>query len=154
MSQSRVSHANSTLLPPSRSFAYALRLMLTGLALATGLIALWLGSVVIAVLPSRDPQHVGMWTAIAVACLAYATLSLACVARGARPAWLPAALAVGSLAALAFGGYAITSMVRAADDSARFEGYLLVMGVVLAAHGACALAYSALVISTPRRFVS
>src|SRR5262249_18184421 len=147
----RATHAPAPLVPPSRSFASALRLLLSAAALATGLIALWLGFVVADVLPSRDPQHVGTWTAIAVAFLAYSALTLGCIARGRRRAWLPWALVVGSLAALAFGGYAVTSMVRAADDGTRFEGYLLVMGVVLAGHGACALAYATLVLTAPRR---
>jgi len=154
MSPTRVTHAAAPLVPPTRSFASALRLLLTGAALATGLIALWLGFVVIAVLPSRDPQHVGMWSALALAFLAYSVLTLGCVWSSVRPSSLPWALVVCSLAALAFGGYAVTSMLRAADDGLGFEGYLLVMGVVLAVHGACALAWATLVLSAPRRIAS
>jgi hypothetical protein len=154
MSSSRATPVTSSLVPPSRSFAAALRLLLTGAALATGLIAAWLFLVVSTVLPSRDPQHMGMWTAIGSAFFAYAALTLGCVGRGARPSWLPWALVAASLAALAFGGYTVTRMLLAVDDGTRFEGYLLVMGLVLGVHGACALAYAALVITTPRSLAS
>jgi hypothetical protein len=48
-----------------------------------------------------------------------------------------------SLAAIGFGTWAIGSMLAAPGKGAHFEGYLLVMGVVLAGHGLCALAYAA-----------
>jgi hypothetical protein len=133
------------------AFSSPLRLLVVGGALALGLIALWLCFVVVAVLPARDPRHVPMWTGIAAAFLGYALVTLLFVVRGPRPAWLPWAVVACSLAALAFGGYAVVSMLRAGDTGARFEGYLLLMGAILAAQGACALAYTALASASARR---
>jgi len=107
-------------------------------ALATGLIALWLFFVAAVVVPARDPGHIGMWAGIATTFLAYALLTLAFVVRGPRPAWLPWAVGTFSLAAVSFGGIEVVDMVRAPDG--RFEGYLLLMGAILAAQGLCALA--------------
>ena len=125
-------------------FSRPLKALLVCGALATAGIALWLFTVVTTVLPARDPAHVSMWTVFALGFLAYAAVTLAFVVRGPHPALLPAAVVVLSLAAIAFGGYAVTSMLAAADAGRHFEGYLLLMGVALAGHGLCALAYTTL----------
>ena len=127
-----------------RPFSLPLRIMVTAGALATGLIALWLCFVIVVVLPARDPQRIGLWSGIAVAFFAWVACTLLFVARGPRPAWLPAAVYWGSIAAIAFGAYEIYAMVAANRTGAHFEGYLLLMGAVLAAQGACALAYTML----------
>lgn len=125
-------------------------------ALATGMIALWLFTVVGTVLPRQDPAHVGMWTGLAIAFLAYGGLTLAFVLRGGRPAWLATIVVACSLAALAFGGYAVATEVHAAQPGTgagggHFEGYLLVMGAVLSGHGLCALGYAAITARRPHR---
>lgn len=130
-------------------FSLPLKGLLLSGAAATGLIALWLYFVVAVVLPARDPGHVGMWAGIATAFLAYALLTLAFVVRGPRPAWLPWGVGAFSLAAVAFGGIEVADMVRAPDG--HFEGYLLVMGAILAAQGLCALAYTTLTSVIARR---
>lgn len=127
-----------------RPFSLPLKLLVAAGALATGSIALWLCFVAVVVLPSRDPQHVGLWSGVAAAFLAYAAVTLLFVVRGARPGWLPWAVAACSLGALAFGGRLVAGMVHAADTGEHFEGYLLLMGAILAAQGLCALAYTAL----------
>jgi hypothetical protein len=132
-------------------FSFPLKALLTCAGLATALIALWLFVVIRTVLPSHDPAHVPMWTGFALGFLAYAALTLAFVLRGPRPALLPALVVVLSLAAAGFGGYAVSSMLLAASNGGHFEGYLLVMGVVLAGHGLCALAYTALTAVIARR---
>jgi hypothetical protein len=132
-------------------FSLPLKLLVVAGAVATGLIALWLCFVVVAVLPARDPQRIGLWTSIAVAFFGYAALTLLSVVRGPRPAWLPGSVGALSLAALAFGGYEVAAMVRAADSGAHFEGYLLLMGAILAAQGLCALVYTALSWAIARR---
>jgi hypothetical protein len=66
------------------------------------------------------------------------------VVRGPRPALLPAAVVALSLVAVALGGYEVQRMLAATGPGAHFEGYLLLMGFVLAGHGLCALAYAAL----------
>ena len=132
-------------------FSFPLKALLTCAGLATGLIALWLFTVISFVLPRHDPAHVPMWTGFALGFLAYAALTLAFVVRGPRPALLPAVVVLLSLAAIVFGGYAVSGMLAAASDGGHFEGYLLVMGIVLAGHGLCALAYTSLTAVIARR---
>ena len=134
-----------------RGFSLLLRALVLAGAAATALIASWLLFVVTAVLPARDPQHVPMWTGIAVAFLGYALVTLLFVVRGPRPAWLPLAVTACSLATLALGGTEVARMVRAADVGAHFEGYLLLMGAILVAQATCALAYTALTAAIARR---
>ncbi len=132
-------------------FSLPLRVLLAGAGLATALIALWLFSVIAFVLPQRDPAHVPMWTALSLGFLCYAALTLAFVVRGPRPPFLPALVVALSLAAIGFGGYAVSRMLAAASGSGHFEGYLLIMGIVLAGHGLCALAYTTLTAEIARR---
>lgn len=132
-------------------YSFPLKLLVVAGALATGLIALWLCFVIVVVLPARDPQHVRMWTTIAVAFFAYAALSLVFAVRGPRPPWLRSAVVLGSLAALGFGGYEILAMAGAGPTGVHFEGYLLLMGVVLATQGLCAFAYVMLTAAIARR---
>ena len=134
-----------------RPFSLPLRLLVVAGALATGLIALWLCFVIVVVLPARDPQHIAPWSWIAAGFFAYAGLTLLLVARGSRPAWLPVAVYWGSIAAIAFGAYEIYAMVAANRTGAHFEGYLLLMGAVLAAQGLCAIAYTTLTQVIARR---
>jgi len=134
-----------------RPFSLPLGILVVAGALATGLIALWLCFVVVVVLPARDPQRIGPWSGIALACFAYAACTLRFVARGPRSPWLPSAVYWGSVAAIAFGAYEIYAMVTAARSGAHFEGYLLVMGAVLAAQGLCALAYTLLTSAIARQ---
>ena len=132
-------------------FSLPLRLLIAAGALATGMIALWLCFVIVAVLPSRDPEHIPLWAGIAAAFFAYAALVLLLVVRGPRPSWLRGAVGCASLAAMAFGAYEICRMAQAAQTGAHFEGYLLVMGAILAAQGLCALTYVALTTVIARR---
>lgn len=124
-----------------RPFSLPLRLLVVAGALATGSMALWLCFVVTVVLPSRDPQHMGLWSGMAATFFAYAALTLLFVVRGARPAWLPWAVAAFSVGALGFGGNLVATMARAGEH---FEGYLLLMGAILVTQGLCALAYAVL----------
>ena len=137
-----------TLARQFQAFSLPLRLLVVAGALATGMIALWLCFVILAVLPSRDPERIPLWAGIAAVCFAYATLTLLLVVRGPRPSWLRGAVGCASLAAMAFGAYEIHEMAQA---GAHFEGYLLLMGAFLAAQGACAFAYVALSWGIARR---
>lgn len=128
-------------------FSFPLRLLLACAGFATLGLASWLFIVITTVLPSRDPAHVPLWTGFALGFLAYAALSLAFVLRGPHPAALRAAVTVLSLAAVAFGAAAIA----VTSSSAHFEGYLVLMGVVLAGHGLSALGYVALTAGIARQ---
>lgn len=132
-------------------FSFPLKALLASAGLATALISLWLFSVIAFVLPRRDPAHVPMWTGFAFLFLCYAALTLAFVVRGPRPPFLPALVVLLSLGATGFGGYAVSRMLAAASGGGHFEGYLLIMGIVLAGHGLCALAYTTLTAMIARR---
>ena len=96
------------------------------------LVALWLIGVVLTLLPARDPAHVPFWSAVALAFGALAAVSFAALASRAHAAVRAAAL--GSVAALATGLLALGHTVRA--EPPHFEGYLVLMAAILAAHGA------------------
>ena len=121
-------------------------------AAATGAIALWLCYVVAVVLPAHDPQRVGLWTALAIGFALDAVVTLVFVRRGARPGWLPWAVPALSLGAMAFGGCAVGAMLDPTRGA--FEGYLLVMGVVIGGQGVCALVYATLTVLRARKVPS
>lgn len=110
-------------------------------SLATIAVAAWLASVVVLVLPARDPGHVGLWAVVAVGAASFAVLSLAVASRAARPN-LAASLGLSALAvaSLGFGLVAIASELTRTDRS---EGYLLAIGLILATHGAVVLGWLA-----------
>jgi len=108
-------------------------------AVLTGAMALWLLFVTTAILPARDPAHVPLWRGVALGFFAWAVLSAWCLARPPRGAPLRALLFVIALTACVLGVFAAVRTV--AGDPAHFEGYTVVMGVLLAAHGAAGLAW-------------
>jgi hypothetical protein len=108
-------------------------------ACATSSVALWLFVVSLAVLPSRDPDHVVVWQAIAAAFLTFSLLSWTAIGSRAGRS-IRIALAGSALLAIAAGCFAIGRMVFASGG--HFEGYLLIMGIALAAHGVLAAAYA------------
>jgi hypothetical protein len=109
----------------------------------TAIAGLWLLFVIGTVLPVRDPAQIPMWTAVVIVCCLLLLTSWACL-RIERPnATWRAALVALSAAALAFGLYATASMLSA--PAARFEGYVLLIGVILTAHGLVGLLYSGLI---------
>ncbi len=101
-------------------------------------VALWLGFVTTIVLPARDPAHVPFWRIVALACLASALLATAALARPAARG-RRVALGLASLVAIAAGVGGPLAMLRAGPG--HFEGYVLVMGAILCAHGASGLAW-------------
>ena len=135
--------------PGLRRLASPFRMLALAGALAIGLMALWLGYVVTVVLPARDADHIPLWTTVAISFLVYALLTLLFVVRGARPVALPWLVGALSLAAVGIGGHLLLAMAHA--DGAHFEGYLLLMGAILAAQGVCALGYTALTAAIARR---
>jgi hypothetical protein len=108
------------------------RLLALG-SLATTAVSLWLLEVSFTVLPAHDPAHVAMWRGVALASLAYAALCAWFLAARGRVAWLRSSVLVGSALAIGFGGCLLVVMARVTEG--RFEGYLVVMGVLWLAHG-------------------
>ena len=125
-------------------FALPFRLLLVGASAATALVALWLLWVIAVVLPARDPAHIPMWRVVAVCFLLYSGLSWAYLLRGPRNVilrWLVLGL---SAVAFACGVYGIVQMMRRAAAGGHFEGYIILMGLILCGHGLSALVYTLL----------
>jgi hypothetical protein len=106
-------------------------------SMATLLVALWLVLVTFIVLPSRDPGHVTMWRAVAGGFLAFCGLSWSAVVVSHRTPWIRRALLMVSLLAMTLGVYGIAS-----QTGQHFEGYIVLMGLILSVHGATGIAYS------------
>jgi hypothetical protein len=138
--------------PLARQFdglSLPLRVMLGLASLMTLAVAAWLASVITFVLPRHDPARIPMWTGIAIGFVIYSGLCLVYLILGPRIRVLRATVLVLSLAAIGLGGYAVAQMVWARDG--RFEGYLLLMGLILAGHGLIAFANTALSLVIARR---
>jgi hypothetical protein len=120
-------------------------LLLALASIATAGVALWLFWVTTMVLPRHDPAHIPMWQTVAVCFLAYSALGLASVALGRRIAATRWWLGVTSVAAVGLGVYGICDMLRRGAASGDFEGYIVLMGAVLAGHGLVGLLYALLI---------
>ena len=126
------------------------RIGLEMVSIASILMAGWLASVVLAVLPVRDPAHVPLWSAVAIATTVLVAVSLLAIRRGrAVPAWLVAALAILAVAAVGFGLFTLGTEITAAIAGDE-EGYLFAIGAILTAQGALGLAWLASVVLRPR----
>jgi len=131
-----------------RGAGLSLGVLLAGGAGATALIALWLLFVTTFILPTRDPAHVAIWRMIADLFGGYSiarVLVLHAPRRRLRR-WVAAGL---SVAAIAFGGYAAVITLRAATGGREAEGYLLLIGVMIAGHGVVGLTFALLSARVP-----
>ena len=121
-------------------------------SLASKFVALWLAWVVLTVLPARDPGHVQLWAIVAAWAAALVVASIAAT-RGDGSAARSATAALGllSVGALAFGLLVVVTFTTGVPSGRETEGYLLVVGAVLALHGALGVAWTAraLVASLP-----
>jgi hypothetical protein len=133
-------------------FSLPLKVMLAIASLMTLAVAAWLVSVIALVLPRHDPARIPLWTGVAFGFLVYSSLSIAYLVLGARARALRAIVLVLSLAAIALGAYAVIRMVQAPDR--HFEGYLLLMGLILAGHGLIAFCNTALSMVIARRLAA
>jgi hypothetical protein len=112
-------------------------------SISTFAVAIWLLFVTTFVLPGRDPAHVPMWRMIGFCGLAFSALSWACLAPRIGTRTLHWALAGASSAAIAFAARAIYSMINL-PPGGHFEGYLVILGLLLGGHGAAGLVYCVL----------
>jgi hypothetical protein len=117
------------------------RVLLVLGAISTAAVAAWLFFVTAVVLPARDPAHIPLWRGVAVCCLAFSGMSWLCLTVGSRNAVPRWALLLFSVAAISFGAWAIVSMLSL-PSGGHFEGYLVLMGLLLAGHGVSALVYA------------
>ncbi|MFL5779487.1 MAG: hypothetical protein ACJ761_11190, partial [Chloroflexota bacterium] len=100
----------------------------------------WLLLVTITVVPVRDPGRVSFWAVVVVAFAAYAALCGAYLAIGRRSPLVRGAVAAASVAAIGVGAFFIVDVLF---RSREFEGYILLMGAILAGQGAAILAHVA-----------
>jgi hypothetical protein len=123
-----------------------LRIGLEMSSIASVLMAGWLASVVLLILPVRDPGHIQFWAAVAIAAAALVAVTLIAIRRGRTiPAGLAAVLGVLALAAVGFGLYVLATALTTAVAGDP-EGYLFAIGAILAAHGGLGLAWLASVV--------
>lgn len=115
-------------------------------AYSTGAVALWLVSVIVFVLPSQDPANLPLWIAITAGFFTFSLISLWHLSRHNKP-WLRFAVVALAIPAVGFGVFQVVSMI--APSGGHFEGYLLLMGLILTGHGLAALAHTFMDRSVP-----
>ena len=126
-----------------------LKWMLTLATAATVLVALWLFYVVASVLPSRDPAHISMWQTVAFGLLLYSGLCLSYLAAGPRLDALRWSVLLLSVVAIAAGVFAMDAMIHVANTGGHFEGYLVLMGLIVSGHGVVAILDTTLTAAPP-----
>lgn len=110
-------------------------------AVACAAVAAWLFVVAATVVPERDPLRVGFWNGVAVAFFLYAvTAGLYVLGTGRWRLGAPAA-ALASIVAFVAGVWLAVPMLLTSGD---FEGYVVLMGFVLAGQAVLVLAHAAL----------
>jgi hypothetical protein len=125
-------------------------LLLGAAATATLLVAAWLVFTALTILPARDPGHVRTWLCIAAGFAGFALVSVAALAP-----WRGATGARGTAGVLGVpaAGLGLGTLVRQLKGATggHFEGYLVLMAIVLTAHGLIALANALMPPATPPR---
>jgi hypothetical protein len=103
----------------------------------------WLVAVIVGVLPERDPSSIGLWTSVAAGAGGLAMAALLATLRRNRPgAALGGAFGVLSAAAAAFGLFVLTSLALPSRGG-HVEGYLPLIGLILAVEGVLGLSWLA-----------
>ena len=125
-------------------FVTPLRVLVGFASIVTVGVAFWLFSVIVFVLPSHDPGHIPLWRTVAICFLGYSGLSWAYLVLGPRRVLLRWSVLAISTVAIALGIYGIVDTVRRASAGGDFEGYLILMGLILCGHGVTAFVYSAI----------
>jgi hypothetical protein len=127
---------------PFDRFVRSFTLAFAGASVCTAGVALWLLWVCAAILPARDPSHVPLWRAVAASYLAYSGLSWVVLRRGPRAEVLLGLVVAISVVAIGAGLYGIGHLLDVARTGGHFEGYLVLMGVLLAGHGLAAIGFA------------
>ncbi len=120
-------------------------------SIATLCVALWLIAVITLVLPARDPAHIPIWRAIAGGYLVYCAISWRYLFQGERSAILRWGVLPLSGIAVALAIYGIVSAISIAGHGGHFEGYIVLMGILLAGHGVTQLIHAILAMRIARR---
>lgn len=122
-------------------FSLPLKILVALASIMTVVVALWLFTVIARVLPARDPARIPLWTGVAIGFLVYSGLCIAYLVLGPRHGPLRAIVLLPSVVAIGLGLFGVVQMVQAASTGRHFEGYLLVMGLILAGHQDGALGF-------------
>lgn len=120
--------------PLSRALAVA--------AGADALVAGWLAYTVTSVLPVRDPARIPFWVAVTCALVVFVSVSFAALRAHAGARLLRGATGVLGLPALGLGVGTAAKMLAHGGAGGHFEGNVVLVGALLAVHGAVAMAYA------------
>lgn len=120
-----------------------LRVLLRTMTIVVIVMTGWLVTVIVGVLPERDPSSIGPWMAVAAASAGLALAALVATMRRDRLGdGLGRSFALLSLAAIASGIFVVTSLAIPSNGG-HFEGYLLLVGLILGLEGAFGLGWLA-----------
>jgi hypothetical protein len=120
-----------------------LRMLLRATTILVAGMTAWLVSVIVSVLPGHDPSSIVLWLGVAAGSAGLVVAAvLATVDRRRRGRGASGALAVLSVGALVFGLLVLTSLA-VPGRGGHFEGYLVLVGAILAAEGGLGLAWLA-----------
>lgn len=125
-------------------FSLPSRVMLGFMSMSSIAVAGWLCWVIAYILPRRDPGHVFMWQIVAVSFVGYSLLCIGALIVGARFATMRRLVLVLSFLAVSVGMYGMVTMILRGIAGEEFEGYIVLMGLILSAHGACGILYAIL----------
>jgi hypothetical protein len=131
----------------SRLPTHPIAVALAAAAIATVLVALWLVFTAVTILPVHDPAHVRMWLGVAAGFLVFALTTAAALREGRVGA---TARLVNAVLGVVAAGLGIGTAVRVLSGAGHFEGYLVLMALVLSVHGLLALLHAFLVTGPAR----
>jgi len=107
-------------------------------AIGCWVVAAWLVSVLLFVLPGRNEAQIPWWAAVMVGFAAYGAITWWHAAHP-RAALVRRLLYVAGPLSVALGASAVATMTWRAARGQDFEGYVVLMGAGLAAHGGAVL---------------
>ena len=106
---------------------------------ACGLVGVWLFFVAATVVPRQDPSRVGFWNVVGLGFLGFAILTATYVPLHRRSRVATRTAGIVSVGAVVAGGWLAIPMLL---SPGHFEGYIVLMGAVLAGQGAVVIAHS------------
>jgi hypothetical protein len=115
-------------------------------AAACAAVATWLFVVAATVVPERDPLRVGFWNGVGVGFSLYAVITAIYILRAGRWPVAPVAVLASIIAFVAGVSFALPMLLANGD----FEGYIVLIGLVLVGQATLVLAHAALQVRRAR----